>query len=66
METANLDQDRPIDILRIVALARQQRSKALGDLIATGGRKGLAYLAEKGDAFLHAFLMSPTTHRLAK
>ncbi len=60
MENDNLDQDRPVDILRIVSLARQQRSAAVGELIATGSRKGLTWLTAKGDAFLHAFLMSPT------
>lgn len=65
MET-NLTPTSQRDILRIVAEARQQRSDALGELIAVGGRKAIAALATRIDQALHILLMSPTRRTWAK
>ena len=61
-----IDHANHLDISRIVAEARQQRSDALGELIAVGGRKLLRTLGRKADQFLHLMLMSPTTRRIAR
>ncbi len=49
-------------MMMIVERARLQRSIAAGDVIASGTRKTLVWLACWTDRFLHALLMSPTAH----
>jgi len=51
------------DVNRILAQARQERSAAAGQLIVSGSRKALGWLAARTDKVLHAFLMSPTVPR---
>ncbi|HET6718153.1 MAG TPA: hypothetical protein VFH22_00815 [Rhodocyclaceae bacterium] len=55
------------DITQRVIAARQARDAALGELLAglghtafAGVNRGAHWLGAKVDAFLHAFLMSPT------
>lgn len=52
--------ERPLDPLRIVAMARQHRSDALGELIAGGSRRLFFAVTRKLDQLLHLLLMSPT------
>lgn len=47
-------------LLLIIERARQQRSLAVGNLIATSSRRTLLRLARAIDAALHVLLMSPT------
>lgn len=53
--------DRPLDPLRIVAMARQHRSDALGELIAVGSRRLFFAATRKLDQLLHRLLMSPAS-----
>lgn len=55
------------DITQLVIEARRARDAALGELLAGLGHtafatvnRGAHWLGAKVDAFLHAFLMSPT------
>ena len=49
-------------IMMIVERARHQHSIEAGGVIATATHKAIAWLASRGDKFLHALLMSPTAH----
>lgn len=52
---------RDIDLL--IAQARRARSDAMGEFLATGTRRAVAWIASALDRALHAFLMSPTAPR---
>lgn len=51
------------NIHRIIEQARRERSIALGNLIASGTHKSIAWLLNRGNRLLHVMLMSPANSR---
>lgn len=52
-----------INIHEIIEEARKHRSKAVGDLIASGTRKSISWLLNRGNRLLHGMFMPPVNSR---
>ena len=52
-----------INIHRIIEKARRERSIALGNLNASGTRKSVSWLLNRGNRLLQVMLMSPVNSR---
>lgn len=52
-----------INIHGIIEEARKHRSEAVGNLIASGTRKSISWLLNRGNRLLHVMLMSPVNSR---